>query len=259
MHDKSKEGVFDNKERIISVHELYKSFDDLPVLEGINLDVYKGENVVVLGRSGSGKSVLIKIIAGLLKPDAGLVKVMGQEVDKLGKRELRQLRLKIGFLFQGSALFDSMTVKENIRFSLVRHFKDMTAAESDKAIGEILDSLGLANTENKMPSELSGGQKKRVGIARTLILHPDIMLYDEPTGGLDPVTSIEINELINEVQKKYNTTSVIITHDLTCAKSTGNRVLMLNNGKFIREGSFEEVFNSNDERVKRFYDYNFIQ
>jgi phospholipid/cholesterol/gamma-HCH transport system ATP-binding protein len=184
---------------------------------------------------------------------------MGLEVHQLQKKELRQLRLKIGFLFQGSALFDSMTVKENIEFSLVRQFKNMTAAESGKAISEVLDSVGLANTEKKMPSELSGGQKKRVGIARSLILHPEIMLYDEPTGGLDPVTCIEINELIKEVQERYNTTSVIITHDLTCARSTGNRVLMLDHGRFIREGSFEEVFNSNDERIKRFYDYNFIQ
>ncbi|MDP4261286.1 MAG: ATP-binding cassette domain-containing protein [Bacteroidota bacterium] len=259
MQDKHKDGGMGNGEVVISVRGLYKSFEDIPVLEGVDLDVYNSENVVVLGRSGSGKSVLIKIIAGLLKPDAGVVKVMGEQVDKLKKKELRQLRLKIGFLFQGSALYDSMTVKENIEFSMVRHFKNMAASEVSKAIAEILDSLGLEHTENKMPSELSGGQKKRVGIARTLILHPEIMLYDEPTGGLDPVTSVEINELINEVQKKYNTTSIIITHDLTCAKTTGDRVLMLHDGKFIRQGSFEEVFDSNDERVKSFYDYNFIQ
>lgn len=258
MHDKQKNEGTENREIIISIHGLYKSFEDIPVLSGIDLDIYKSENVVVMGRSGSGKSVLIKIIAGLLKPDAGLVKVMGNEVDKLKKKEMRLLRLKIGFLFQGSALFDSMTVKENIEFSLVRHFKNMNAVEVRKAIEGILDTLGLEHTENKMPSELSGGQKKRVGIARTLILHPEIMLYDEPTGGLDPVTSVEINELINEVQKKYNTTSVIITHDLTCAKTTGDRLFMLHDGKFIRQGSFEEVFNSDDERVKSFYNYNFI-
>jgi phospholipid/cholesterol/gamma-HCH transport system ATP-binding protein len=161
MHDKQKNGGQVNKEIVISIRQLYKSFDDIPVLEGINLDVYKSENVVVLGRSGSGKSVLIKIIAGLLKPDSGLVKVMGQEISKLKKKELRQLRLKIGFLFQGSALYDSMTVKENIAFSMMRYFKNMNTAEVSKAIEEILNALGLEHTENKMPSELSGGQKKK--------------------------------------------------------------------------------------------------
>lgn len=249
----------DEKEIVISIRGLYKSFTDIPVLEGIDLDVYKGENVVVLGRSGSGKSVLIRIIAGLLKADAGMVKVLGKEVDQLEKKELRQLRLKIGFLFQGSALYDSMTVKENIEFSMVRYFKNISSAKMSTDIGEILNSLGLGNIENKMPAELSGGQRKRVGIARTLILHPEIMLYDEPTAGLDPVTSIEINELINEVQNKYNTTSIIITHDLTCAKTTGDRLCMLHDGKFIRQGSFADVFNSSDKRIKSFYDYNFIR
>jgi phospholipid/cholesterol/gamma-HCH transport system ATP-binding protein len=183
---------------------------------------------------------------------------MGKEVPELSKRELTGLRLKIGFLFQGSALWDSMTVKENIEFSLVRQFKSMSAKEVNKAIEEILEALGLEQTENKLPGELSGGQKKRVGIARTLILHPEIMLYDEPTGGLDPVTSVEINELINEVQKRYNTTSVIITHDLTCAKATGDRLFILEGGKFIKNGSFEEVFNTDDQRIRKFYDYNFI-
>lgn len=259
MPEKQKNAGIGNNEIVISIRDLYKSFDDILVLDGIDLDVYKSENVVILGRSGSGKSVLIRIIAGLLKPDGGSVKVMGKEVDKLNKKEMRQLRLKIGFLFQGSALFDSMTVMENIEFSFVRHFKNMNPGEVRKAIEGILETLGLEHTENKMPAELSGGQKKRVGIARTLILHPEIMLYDEPTGGLDPVTSVEINELINEVQKKYNTTSVIITHDLTCAKATGDRILILDDGKFIQEGSFEKVFSSGDERIKSFYNYNFIR
>ena len=244
---------------VISIRGLFKSFDNIPVLRGIDFDVRKGENVVVLGRSGSGKSVLIKIIAGLLRPDQGVVKVMGMDVDRLSKREMRQLRLKIGFLFQGSALFDSMTVMQNIEFSLVRLFRNMSAGEVTSSIQQVLKSLGLEHTENKMPAELSGGQKKRVGIARTLILHPEIMLYDEPTGGLDPVTSVEINDLINEVQEEYHTTSVIITHDLTCAKTTGNRVLILDDGKFIKQGTFEEVFESNDMRIKSFYNYNFIE
>ena len=243
---------------VISIRGLYKSFDNIPVLEGIDLEICKGENVVVLGRSGSGKSVLIKIVAGLLKPDAGVVRVMEADVNILQKKELRNLRLKIGFLFQGSALFDSMTVRENIEFSLVRCFKQMTPGEVTKEIRDILNALGLENTENKMPAELSGGQKKRVGIARTLILHPEIMLYDEPTGGLDPVTSVEINELINQVQKEYNTTSVIITHDLTCAKTTGDRLFILHDGKFISNGSFEQVFETSDERIRSFYRYNFI-
>ena len=247
------------KELVISIRDLHKSFGPLTVLDGIDLDIYKSENVVVMGRSGSGKSVLIKLIAGLLRPDAGHVYVMGEEIDSLTKKELRKLRLKIGFLFQGSALYDSMTVEENLAFSLIRDFKEMSADEVHKNIQEILETLGLKDTENKMPSQLSGGQKKRVGIARTVILHPEIMLYDEPTGGLDPLTSSEINELINSVREKYNTTSIIITHDLTCAKTTGDRLLMLHNGKFIREGSFEEVFNTGDERIKGFYDYNFIQ
>lgn len=248
----------EDREVVISIRGLYKSFNNIPVLNGIDLDVYKGENVVVLGRSGSGKSVLIKIVAGLLAPDAGVVKVMGQNVHKLNKRQRRQLRLKIGFLFQGSALFDSMTVRENIEFSLLRHFKHLGARGVTKAIEDILEALGLEHTEQKMPSELSGGQKKRVGIARTLVLHPEIMLYDEPTGGLDPVTSVEINDLINEVRTKYSTTSIIITHDLTCAKTTGDRLCILSDGTFIKEGSFEEVFESSDQRIKSFYDYNFI-
>ena len=247
-----------DKEVVISIHGLYKSFNNMPVLQGIDLDVYKSENVVILGRSGSGKSVLIKIIAGLLKPDAGTVNVLGREINRLTKKELRQLRLKIGFLFQGSALYDSMTVKENIEFSMLRYFKNISSKKVSEDISELLGVLGLDHIENKMPAELSGGQKKRVGIARTLILHPEIMLYDEPTGGLDPVTSIEINDLINEVQNKYNTTSLIITHDLTCAKTTGDRVCMLSEGKFLRAGSFDEVFASTDERIKSFYDYNFI-
>jgi phospholipid/cholesterol/gamma-HCH transport system ATP-binding protein len=247
------------EEVVITIKGLYKSFEDLIVLKGIDLDVYKGENVVVMGRSGSGKSVLIKIIAGILKADAGIVQVLGREVGALNKHELRQLRLKIGFLFQGSALYDSMTIKENLEFSLVRHFKGISNNDVNRSITEMLESLGLEHTENKMPSELSGGQKKRVGIARTLILQPEIMLYDEPTGGLDPVTSKEINDLIKEVQSKYNTTSVIITHDLTCAKSTGDRILMLYDGKFIRQGNFETLFETADPRIKLFYDYNFIQ
>jgi len=248
----------DRNELIISVRDLYKSFGDNHVLQGINLDVFEKENVVVLGRSGTGKSVLIKIICGLLKPDSGTVNVLGKEVDKLNDRELRELRLQVGFSFQNSALYDSMSVRENLAFPLVRNARQLSKKEVANQIESVLNDVGLLQTINQMPSELSGGQRKRIGIARTLILRPKIMLYDEPTSGLDPITCIEINNLINLVRHKFNTTSIIITHDLTCAKSTGDRVAMLSDGKFIKEGTFDEVFNTDDERIKNFYNYNFI-
>jgi phospholipid/cholesterol/gamma-HCH transport system ATP-binding protein len=248
-----------NKEVVISISKLYKSFDDNDVLQGIDLDLKKGENAVILGRSGSGKSVLIKIIAGLLKPDKGVVKVLGEQVDKLSKKELIKLRLRIGFLFQNNALYDSMTVSENLEFTLVRNQKDISGDEVNKAIKDALDEVGLAETANQLPAELSGGQKKRIAIARTLVLRPEIILYDEPTSELDPITGKEMNELINEVKERYKTSSIIITHDLTCAKTTGDRILMLIDGKFIRQGDFEEVFDTDDERIRGFFDYNFIQ
>ena len=256
----NKENTGVNKEEVvISIRGLYKSFGELEVLRGIDLDVFKGENVAVLGKSGTGKSVLIKIISGLLKPDAGRVNVLGMEVEKLSDKELRALRMKIGFSFQNSALYDSMNVRENLEFPLVRNVKHLSSKEIEKDVEEALDAVGLPEKINQMPSELSGGQKKRIGIARTLIMKPEIMLYDEPTAGLDPITCIEINKLINEVQERYNTSSIIITHDLTCAKATGNRIAMLLEGKFARVGSFKEVFATDDDRVKSFYDYNFIQ
>ena len=244
---------------VISINGLYKSFEDNNVLQGIDFELHKGENVIVLGRSGSGKSVLIKIIAGLMKPDKGTVKVLDKEVHKLNKKELIDLRLKIGFLFQHSALYDSMTVKENLQFPLRRNKRDLTQDKIDEAVKEVLDAVGLKDTAEQMPSELSGGQQKRIAIARTIIMRPEIILYDEPTAGLDPLTSYEINDLINQVQKRYKTSSIIITHDLTCAKKTGDRLLMLIDGKFVRQGDFDEVFDTDDERVKGFYDYNFIE
>jgi phospholipid/cholesterol/gamma-HCH transport system ATP-binding protein len=246
------------KELMISIRDLYKSFGDNRVLQGVDLDVYKGENVVVLGRSGTGKSVLIKIICGLLKPDSGTVNVLGKNVDHLTDRELRALRLKVGFSFQSSALYDSMSVRENLAFPLVRNSRNMTQQEVTHAIESVLENVGLSQTIDQMPSELSGGQRKRIGIARTLILNPEIMLYDEPTAGLDPITSIEINNLINLVREKFNTTSIIITHDLTCAKTTGDRIAMMLDGKFLTQGTFEEVFNIPDKRIQNFYNYNFI-
>ena len=248
----------DRNNAVVSLRNVRKAFGSLQVLKGIDLDVFKGENVVVLGRSGSGKSVLIKIIAGLLTPDQGTVNVLGSEISQLKTRELRALRVKIGFSFQSSALYDGMNVRDNLEFPLVRNKRHLSRKEIDDAIAQVLDDVGLTQTIRQMPSELSGGQKKRIGIARTLILQPEIMLYDEPTAGLDPVTSVEINELINEVQERYNTSAVIITHDLTCAKATGDRVIMLSDGCFLRQGSFEEVFESDDPRIKKFYTYNFI-
>lgn len=247
-----------NKEAVIVIRDVYKSFGNNHVLRGIDLDLYKGENVVVLGRSGTGKSVLIKIISGLLTQDKGTVNVLGYEVDKLNDKELQELRLKLGFSFQNSALYDSMTVRENLEFPLVRNRKHLTRKEVEEAIDTVLSAVGLSQTKHQMPSELSGGQRKRIGIARTLILRPEIMLYDEPTAGLDPITCIEINNLINTVQQDFKTSSIIITHDLTCAKTTGDRVAMLLDGKFVKQGTFDEVFSSNEERIKSFYNYNFI-
>jgi len=249
----------DNQESVIYIKNLKKSFGPLNVLNGVDFEIKRGENIAVLGRSGTGKSVLIKIISGLLKPDSGLVKVLGQEVDKLSEKELQELRLKIGFSFQSSALYDSMSVRENLKFPLVRNRRELNVKEVNDAIESVLNDVGLPQTINQMPSELSGGQKKRIGIARTLILKPEIMLYDEPTSGLDPITCIELNNLILKVQQEYKTSSIIITHDLTCAKTTGNKVAVLNEGKFLKIGSFDEVFSSDDAYINAFYDYNFTE
>lgn len=212
-----------------------------------------------MGKSGSGKSVLIKIIAGLLKPDKGEVTVLGKQVHKLYGKELDELRLHIGFSFQSSALYDSMNVYQNLAFPLTMNVKNLSRKQVDNAVEEALDAVGLRDKIKELPADLSGGQRKRIGIARTLILKPEIMLYDEPTAGLDPITCAEINALIIEVQQQYKTTSVIITHDLTCAKNTCDRIAMLIDGKFLKVGKFEDVFNSDNEQVKNFFTYNFIQ
>lgn len=247
------------EEKVVEIQGLMKSFGDLDVLKGVDLDLYKGENLVVLGKSGSGKSVLIKIMVGLLKQDEGSMRVLGREVSTLKTKALNELRLKIGFSFQNSALYDSMTVRENMEFPLVRNIKNLTRGEITKKIEELLDSVGLPQSINQMPSELSGGQKKRIGVARTLILNPEIMLYDEPTAGLDPITCMDINNLIVQVREQFNTSSIVITHDLTCAKITGDRQAVLLDGQFKAIGSFDDVFaHAKDGRVKSFYDYNFI-
>ncbi len=255
---KDKKAHIDYEHSVIELQNVSKSFGDLHVLQGVDMRLFSGENLVVLGRSGTGKSVLIKIISGLLTPDEGRVQVLGQSVPALSEKELQALRMHIGFSFQHSALYDSMTIRQNLEFPLIRNKRNLTKKQIDHAIEDVLDAVGLISAINQMPSELSGGQKKRIGIARTLILTPKIMLYDEPTAGLDPITCIEINGLINEVQARYRTSSIIITHDLSCAKSVGDRMVMLLDGKFEREGSFEEIFDTTDDRVKPFYDYNFI-
>src|SRR5579863_8668627 len=249
----------DYKDTVITTRGLEKSFGEIQVLRGIDMELYQGENLVVLGRSGTGKSVLIKIISGLLRADKGEVSVLGCNLNKITDKELQDLRIRIGFSFQNSALYDSMTVRKNLEFPLVRNRKNITRKEVNTAVESVLHAVGLSQTINQMPVELSGGQRKRIGIARTLILNPEIMLYDEPTAGLDPITCTEINDLINEVQQRYHTSSIIITHDLTCAKSTGDRIAMLIDGKFQRTGTFDEVFDTNDKRIKPFFDYNFTQ
>jgi phospholipid/cholesterol/gamma-HCH transport system ATP-binding protein len=242
---------------VIDIKGLYKSFGDNHVLRGVDLQVAKGENVVVLGRSGTGKSVLIKIVCGLLTQDKGSVMVLGEDVKNLEPKRLESLRLKVGFSFQLSALYDSMTVKENIEFPLKRNFKHLSRKEVDERVDTVLNAVSLLKTKNQYPAELSGGQKKRIGIARTLVLRPEIMLYDEPTAGLDPISSIEINSLIHNIKEKFGVSAIIITHDLVCAKTTGDRLVMMFDGVVQRQGTFDEVFDSDDERIKSFYDYNF--
>ncbi|MBK7762912.1 MAG: ATP-binding cassette domain-containing protein [Bacteroidetes bacterium] len=258
MENKNLHSTLDH-EPVILIKNLYKSFGELDVLKGIDFTLLKGENIAVLGKSGSGKSVLIKILVGLLKADQGEITVLGKRVDQISAKELDELRLHIGFSFQQSALYDSMTVFQNLAFPLTMNIKNLSTKEINSAVDEALDAVGLKEKRDHMPSELSGGQRKRIGIARTLILKPQIMLYDEPTSGLDPITSAEINSLILDVQKKYNTSSVIITHDLTCAKTTSNKIAMLLDGKFLQTGKFDEVFTSEETQIKSFYNYNFIQ
>lgn len=238
---------------IIEIKNLRKGFGAQDVLTNVSLRLFPGENLVVLGKSGSGKSVLIKCIVRLLDSDGGTIEVLGTEVNSLDKKELGELRKKIGFLFQSGALYDSMSVKQNLEFPLRRIKKNMTQKEIDEKIREALENVGLASALDKMPSQLSGGMRKRISLARTIVVDPVIMLYDEPTTGLDPVTSDEISALINTVQKKYKTSSIIITHDIECALATADRIIMLKDGEVYAEGKIDEFQNSTDPLIRSFF------
>lgn len=238
---------------VIDIKGLYKSFGKNEVLKGVNLTVRHGENVVVLGKSGSGKSVLIKCLIRLERPDEGEILVFGKDINQLDYKELNETRIRIGFLFQSGALYDSMTVEENLLFPLMRHSKGLARAEAKKRVIEMLDNVGLKEAVNKKPSELSGGMRKRIALARTLMLSPEIMLYDEPTTGLDTITSREISELILAMQKKLKITSIIITHDMACAKLTADRIVMLKDGEIYTEGSYDELAASDDEWISSFF------
>ena len=239
--------------KVIEIHNLRKGFGQQQVLKNVSLQLFNGENLVVLGKSGSGKSVLIKCIVRLLIPDEGTINILGENMNTLTSEHLGKLRTKIGFLFQSGALYDSMTVKQNLEFPLRRIKKDLTQKEIDDKVNEVLEQVGLADALDKMPSQLSGGMRKRISLARTIVVDPLIMLYDEPTTGLDPVTSDEISTLINAVQKKYKTSSLIITHDIECARVTANRVIMLQDGEVYEEGKLEKFEKSTDVLIKSFF------
>ncbi|MFZ1808655.1 MAG: ATP-binding cassette domain-containing protein [Cyclobacteriaceae bacterium] len=242
------------RQPVIEIKDLHKSFGSNHVLRGFDFILMEGENVALLGKSGSGKSVLIKCLIGLIKIDSGQMKVLGQSVPDMTQKELDIIRRDVGFLFQGSALYDSMSVRENLEFPMRRHHeKEDSSKNLLTRVEETLDSVGLLHTLNLMPSELSGGMKKRVALARTLILQPKIILYDEPTGGLDPITGREISYLINQVQEQYKTAALIITHDLVCAKITTNRITILSDGKNYIEGDYNELSHSKDLIVQEFF------
>jgi phospholipid/cholesterol/gamma-HCH transport system ATP-binding protein len=243
------------QEPVISIHGLEKSFGDNHVLQSFDLDLFPGENVVVLGKSGSGKSVLIKCIIGLMAPDAGSIKVFGKEVTELSRYDLDLMRVDVGFLFQSNALYDSMTVRENLEFPLRRHTMVTGKETVNDLVMEALTNVGLTETVDMLPEELSGGMRKRIALARALILKPKIILYDEPTTGLDPITGRGISQLMLDIQKKFNTSSIIISHDMNCAKTTANRIAMLIDGKCYALDTFENLSNSSDNRIKEFFDH----
>lgn len=243
----------DNQETVINIQDLHKSFGENHVLNGFNLKLFEGENLVMMGKSGSGKSVMIKCLVGLMEPDSGKVEVLGKEISSLKRPEMDELRAEIGFLFQGSALYDSMTVRENLEFPLRRHTHKFDLDNTDELVLEALKNVGLPQTIDMMPAELSGGMQRRVALARALILKPKIILYDEPTTGLDPITAKEIILLILDIQKKYKTSSLIITHDVDSARVISNRMILLLDGVNYAEGTFEELSASEDSKIKAFF------
>ena len=244
-----------NSQAIIEVNKLNKSFGENHVLRDFSLSLNPGENLVILGKSGSGKSVLIKCIIRLIQPDSGEILVLSKDISELDQEEMDLLRAEVGFLFQSNALYDSMTVRQNLLFPLRKHWtKEKRVAQAETAIMEALDDVGLSHTVDMMPIELSGGMRKRIALARTLILKPKIILYDEPTTGLDPITAREIAELMNSIQKKYNTAAIIISHDLNCIRLTGNRIIMLIDGKNYAEGTYQSLLQNEDPKVKDFFE-----
>ena len=243
-----------SKKLILEIKNLKKSFGNNNVLNGFNMHLFEGENLVIMGKSGSGKSVMIKCLVGLMQPDSGSIKVMGKDILALNRMDLDELRTEIGFLFQGSALYDSMTVRENLEFPLRRHkHKFGNINDTTQLVIDALESVGLVNTIDLMPSELSGGMQRRVALARTLILKPKIILYDEPTSGLDPITAKEIIELMRSIQKQYKTSSLIITHDVDCARVVSERMILLVDGVNYAEGTFTELKALKDEKVQAFF------
>lgn len=243
-----------NDDEILSVSKLKKSFGSNTVLSEVDLKLKKGETVVILGRSGTGKSVILKCIIGLIFPDSGSIEIFGEDFLNIKQTEKSKLRIRIGFLFQSGALYDSMTVRQNLEFPIIRQ-PDYKKNDLSGKVEEMLENVGLSEAIDKMPSELSGGMQKRIGLARTLMLEPEIILYDEPTTGLDPVTSNEISHLILDMQKKLDVSSLIVTHDMQCAKLVSNRIVVLKDGKFAAEGTYEELEKSDDEFVRGFFKF----
>lgn len=243
------------KEPIIQVKDLVKTFEDKKVIDGISFSLYPGENLVLLGKSGTGKSVIMKCIVGLMEPDAGTIEVFGKALSQCREHELNALRSRIGYLFQEGALYDSMNIRENLKFPALRNssLRKLPADELDAVVEQNLDNVGLLDAIDKMPSELSGGMRKRAGLARSLMLSPELIIYDEPTTGLDPYTSASINKLIMKIRETYQTSAIIITHDIKCARTTGDRLLVLHQGQFIAEGSFDELQKLPDSEVQLFF------
>ena len=240
-------------EKVIEIKKLEKSFGGNQILNGVNLELSRGENIAILGESGTGKSVLIKCIVGLIKADSGIIKVLNKNVTELNNNEMDEMRKNVGYLFQGGALYDSMTVRQNLEFPVRRTQISKNKAEIKDMVEEALESVGLLDAINKMPAELSGGMKKRIGLARTLILKPEIILYDEPTTGLDPVTSGEISDLIQEIKEKYNTSSIIVTHDMRCAKITANKLKLMKSGDFMTQGTYDDLSKSGDKYIRAYF------